>query len=65
MNCQKCGKSIRNVPDYILDITRVICNSCAVTKASKEDIDAARERALPKSKSQALEHHDEKLPLAA
>jgi len=64
MNCVKCGKPIRNLPEYVAQYTTVVCNTCAVTKATKEDIRAARERALPKSKIASVQQ-DEELPVAA
>ena len=63
MKCTKCGKQIRNLPDYVSEYTEVVCNDCAVTVASEDDIEAARERAMPKKRNP--ERQDEELPLAA
>jgi len=63
VNCAKCGKPIRNLPDYVSEYARVICNSCAVTVATEADIAAARERALPKKRRPLP--REEELPLAA
>ena len=53
------GGDMGKVSEY----TEVVCNDCAVTVASEDDIEAARERAMPKKRNP--ERQDEELPLAA